>query len=134
MDCFEGYEDYFEHDSFSDRKPMKLAKDWLHVAVSFDPRHKPGSCILNALQLIQLTGWQTKKQRIAVVKPRCNKGVHQRFSGCPIEISSQPTNFVQGIRCAFAYAANMLGHRHTIIKDNTEILGGWCKVNFESPI
>ena len=79
MNRFERNKNNLEHDPFPDRKPVKLAKNWLHVKMAVNSGHKPCCSILNTLQLVQLTGWQTKKQGITIIKPRRDKSMHQLF-------------------------------------------------------
>ncbi len=117
---------WFEINTLMDMEPMKLSQVRGDVLIPTGTIDQPGSFILYSLQLIKLSSCNAKKEWIAVIKTRCNKGPNNMMTWVLILVFPNTGNIPKLEIKGATKSSYLAGHRAIRIYHDAKVSYWFC--------
>jgi len=92
-------------------------------------RDEPDSSILYDLQTVEFVTRQTRKHRIAVIKPRENKTCYEHCTCATGQTAPNATVLQQDIKTSRCKATEVVTHRHCSVRVLSEVFHGGTRLD-----
>jgi len=92
-------------------------------------RDEPDSSIMYGLQTVEIVTRQTRKHRIAVIKPRENIACYEHCTCATGQTAPNATDLSQDTKTSRCKATDVVSHRHCSVQVQSEVFHGSSRLD-----